>query len=404
VYDVIVVGARCAGAPTAMLLARLGYKVLILDRAHFPSDTISTLYIQPAGVDRLVAWGILNRLAASGCPPLPVVRFWFDEVKIAGHIPEVGSVAAAYAPRRYILDSLLVEAAQESGADFLAGCSVTDIVWHDDCAAGVRFATRNDGGKTERARLIVGDGRHSTIAKYVGAERYIYYEPISCSYYGFWPAFHEGALEIRVNHNQAATVMTTNDGLSLVSMAWPREKFPVVRRNLMSHFLASLRVTAPAVYDGLDGYPPIGRLVGTADLPNFYRRSAGPGWALVGDAGCHKDPASAQGITDAFLQAEILSQAIHQGFSGRTSMDEEMTVYARRRDQMTYHTFRAALQNARFEVPPDLMTHLRSIEGDCRKMDLFIALNAGAITPDEFMQESSDKHSFLKERDHVKER
>lgn len=161
-YDVIVTGARCAGSPTAMLLARRGYRVLLVDRVRFPSDTISTHLMHPPGVDALDRWGLLDRLVATGCPPIS--RYTFDVGPVL-----TGSPGTAYGPRRTVLDSLLVQAAAEAGAEVREGFTVEEVVVEGDRVTGIR----GRGGPLERARVVVGaDGRHSRVAAAVQAETY----------------------------------------------------------------------------------------------------------------------------------------------------------------------------------------------------------------------------------------
>src|SRR5947208_14200390 len=106
-YDAIVVGARCGGSPTAMLLARNGYRVLLVDKATFPSDTMSTHVAHPPAVAALARWGILKRLEATNCPPIPRYSFDFGPVTIAGSPPTSDGAVHAYAPRRIVLDAVV---------------------------------------------------------------------------------------------------------------------------------------------------------------------------------------------------------------------------------------------------------------------------------------------------------
>ena len=115
-YDAIVVGGRCAGAPTAMLLARRGYRVLVVDRARFPSDTLSTHVIHAPGVAALDRWGLLDTVVATGCPPIEHYSFDFGPIVIDGTTRPVEGHTAAYAPRRTVLDAILTNAAAASGA------------------------------------------------------------------------------------------------------------------------------------------------------------------------------------------------------------------------------------------------------------------------------------------------
>ena len=170
-FDAIVVGARCAGSPTAMLLARNGYRVLLVDRATFPSDTISTHVVQPTGVGSLRRWGLLDRLIATGCPPIHTYAFDFGPFTIAGS-PGTDDSPVAYCPRRTVLDKLLVDAAAEAGADVREGFTVEEVVLDDDRVVGVRGHGKDGRSVTDHARVVVGaDGLHSLVAARVEPER-----------------------------------------------------------------------------------------------------------------------------------------------------------------------------------------------------------------------------------------
>jgi len=167
-YDVIVVGARCAGSPTAMLLAQKGYRVLVVDRAKFPSDTVSTHFMHPPGVASLARWGLLDAVRASGCPPVTTYSFDFGPIKIAGSPHPFDGVAEAYGPRRTVLDKILVDAAIEAGVEFREQFSVQEVLFDGDRGTGVRGRDANGGGGvvTEHAAIVVGaDGMRSMVAR-----------------------------------------------------------------------------------------------------------------------------------------------------------------------------------------------------------------------------------------------
>src|SRR5688572_11549424 len=171
-WDSIVVGARCAGSPVAMLLARKGYRVLVVDRATFPSDTISTHVVHPLGVAALERWGLLDRLIATGCPPIHTYAFDFGPMTISGS-PGTDDSPVAYCPRRIVLDKLLVDAAAEAGAEVREGFTVDEVLIENGAVVGIRGHSKDGKTVTERARVVVGaDGRHSHVAKAVQPEHY----------------------------------------------------------------------------------------------------------------------------------------------------------------------------------------------------------------------------------------
>ena len=185
-FDAIVVGARCGGSPTAMLLARKGYRVLVVDRATFPSDTVSTHILHPLGVSALSRWGLLDRLTATGCPPIDTYAFDFGPFTIVG-APGTSQAPVAYCPRRTILDKLLVDAAAQSGADVREGFAVDEVLIEDGRAVGIKGRSKHGGSVTERAEVVVGaDGRHSLVAKAVGPDRYDEKPALLAGYYTYW--------------------------------------------------------------------------------------------------------------------------------------------------------------------------------------------------------------------------
>lgn len=206
-YDVIIIGARCAGAPTAMVLASKGYRVLLLDRATFPSDTISTHIVHPPGVASLKRWGLLDRLASTGCPPITSYSFDFGPIKIVGSHQPYDGVSHAYCPRRTVLDYLLVEAAVAAGAELRERFSVEEIMIKDGCVTGVRGHTAGGMTITERARVVVGaDGRHSMVANAVQAPRYDERPTLAVAYYAYWSGLRAEAFDGYIRPSRAVGV------------------------------------------------------------------------------------------------------------------------------------------------------------------------------------------------------
>ncbi|MEP7313743.1 MAG: FAD-dependent monooxygenase, partial [Pseudomonadota bacterium] len=185
-YDAIIVGARCAGSPTAMLLARRGHRVLLVDRAGFPSDTLSTHVVQPLAVAALRRWGLLDRLVATGCPPIGTYSFDFGPFTITG-APGTAQSPVAYCARRKILDKLLVDAAAEAGAEVREHFAVEELLTEEGRVVGIKGHSKEVGEVTERATVVVGaDGRNSLVANAVGAPRYNENAPLLVSYYSYW--------------------------------------------------------------------------------------------------------------------------------------------------------------------------------------------------------------------------
>jgi 2-polyprenyl-6-methoxyphenol hydroxylase-like FAD-dependent oxidoreductase len=383
-YDVIVVGARCAGSPTAMLLARKGYRVLVVDRAIFPSDTVSSHIVQPLGVAALARWGLLDRLTATGCPPLRTYAFDFGPLSLAG-APGKADSPVAYCPRRTVLDKLLVEAAAEAGAEIREGFAVEKILVEKGRVVGVKGGA-NGSAVEERAEVTVGaDGWHSRVAEAVRPERYHDKPPLSVGYYSYWSGLPaDGRFEIHIRPHRAFGVAPTHDGLTLIIGGWPYAEFAANKDDVEGNFTRMLELV-PEFGERVRGARREARFAGAA-LPNFFRRPYGPGWALVGDAGYVKDPITAQGIADAFLDAERLAAALDETFRHVRPFDDAMGDYQRRRDQHALPMYELTCQLALLEPPPPEMQRLMgAIRGNQGAMDAFAQMNAGTISPAEFM-------------------
>jgi flavin-dependent dehydrogenase len=346
-YDVIVAGARCAGAPLAMLLARAGHRVALVDRASFPSDTMSTHFLWQRGAARLGAWGLLGRLQARGCAPIREITFDVGPAQMSGIGPAVAGVADTYCPRRTVLDALLAEAAEESGAELIEGLVVGDLLWSEGRVTGVRGHRRGSAESALRARVVVGaDGLHSTVARRVAARPYREYPALTAVYYSYWSGIAHLGASFHARPGRLILVWPTNDDLTCIYVAWPRQEFGRVRKDVAANFHSALELV-PGLRETVASGRREGRLAGTGDLPNLYRASAGPGWALAGDAGHHKDPSTGMGISDAFLTAELLAGAIHDGLAGHQPMDDAVADYQHRRDALTANGFDLALATAR---------------------------------------------------------
>ncbi len=358
-YDAIIVGARCAGAPTAMLLARSGYRVLLVDKATFPSDTISTHILWPHGAEMMDRWGLFDPLAATGCPPIALnLIFDVGPFALEGAVTDTNGGRGGFCPRRTVLDKLLVEAAVDAGAQLREGCTVASLLWEGDRVAGIKGHSRTGGVFEERARVVIGaDGVHSLVAKSVRAAEYDVKPPLTTNYYSYYSGFEADDLEEYVRDYQAVGCFPTHDGLTLIAVLWPSSRFEEIRADIEGHVWKVLEST-PSVADRLQGSRRETNWFGTAGVRNYFRRPYGPGWALVGDAGYDKDPITAQGISDAFIDAEALTTALDDGWSGRRPLDGALADYQSSRDRRAKPMYDFTCQLATLEPPPPHMQQL----------------------------------------------
>jgi 2-polyprenyl-6-methoxyphenol hydroxylase-like FAD-dependent oxidoreductase len=383
VYDAIVVGARCAGSPTAMLLARQGYRVLLLDRATFPSDTVSTHYIHQPGVDRLREWGVLDAIVASGAPPMRRTVYEVGGVRLVGQADSTGD-GAAYGPRRQILDRILSEAAEAAGVTVRLGASVTGLLDEQGWVAGVRYTV--DGREhEERASLVIGaDGMRSTVARLTGAPAYAERAPLTCIYYTYW-ADLPADFELYEAPGRWVGTVRTHDDLTLVAAYFPQHEFDAVRRDAHAAYLRNVAETAPDLSARLACATQAERLRAKGDQLNYLRQASGPGWALVGDAGHHKDSITARGISDAFTQAALLADHLRGVLGDRIRTATALRSYAAERDVLMDPGYQATLLTARLTIQADRLALLRAIEGDQELTDRYFAVVAGALASEDLV-------------------
>ncbi len=384
-HDAIVVGARCAGAATAMLLGRAGLRVLLVDRATFPSDIPHGHLIHRGGPRRLARWGVLDQVLATGAPPLHAYTTDYGDYRLVANDMVAEGVCFACAPRRSALDAVLVQAAVDAGAELRAGFVVEQYAQQDERITGVRGRTITGVGPvTELATITIGaDGRNSRLARQVHAPVYEATVPLSFWYWSYWSGVPNDGLEIFGLGDGAIFAFPTNDGRFGVMVSWPVAEFARVRADVERAFGAVVD-RVPVFGETLRAGRREERFYGATDLPNFLRRPWGPGWALVGDAGCHKDPFMALGICDAFRDAELLAGAIVDGLAERRPAEAALADYHRQRDEATLADYRRNIQFARFQAPADYMALRAAVRGDPEAMRRLCLLSEGLLSREDF--------------------
>ena len=353
-YDAVVVGLRCAGAPLAMLLARKGYRVLGLDRANFPSDTISTHFLWPRTTAMLGGWGLLDRLAHTGCPPIESVTLDVGPVSIRGRPDAVDGTAVMYCPRRRVLDAMLVDAAGEAGAELRAGTTVTNLVWRDDRVIGVEMTDPGGRRCVEHAGVVVGaDGLWSRVARAVDAPAELHQGSRSCAYFAYWSGVPTDGVEFYRRHGRVILVFPTHDQQTCVYVGWPCDDTDAYRADVKAGYLATLEL-APDLARRVAAGRQVQSFKGTNKLPNYYRRAWGNGWALVGDAAYHRDPITGMGIGDAFLGAQLLAEALDSAMRSAVPLEAALAGYQQELQRRTRQVFDYTLLSAALDDPAPL--------------------------------------------------
>lgn len=387
--DVIIVGARCAGSPLAALLARDGVRVTVLERASFPSDTLSSHLFEADALAFLDRLGVIERLRATGAPMVMRTDTRVEDVELAIELPRLpGDPGAIASVRRALLDPILADAARQAGAEVHTSARVVALIDHGGRVAGVRV--RKDGSETElRARLVVGaDGRHSSVARLAGARRY---NVTPNQRLLFWRFFENAQAEPTfLSHRWAEHFilgLPCDSGLYQV-LIWPelseRAAFQADREQA---FMAHARLCEP-IADAIAGAEPVGSAIGAFSFEGFFRDASGPGWVLCGDAGHFKSPAPGRGIGDAFLQAETLARAIGGALGGSDrELDRAMARWGRWRDrEFAEHYWFAYDLEEPGAVPAVLVELLRRLQQQGKAGLFFDLLNhrvrpSGVLTP-----------------------
>ena len=390
-YDAIVVGARCGGSPTAMLLARQGCKVLLVDKATFPSDTISTHILWPHGAEVLARWGLLGTLAATGAPPI-CRRMTFDVGPFAlrGAIPDANDGKGGFCPRRTVLDNMLVKAAAASGVEVRESFMVDELLFEDDTVVGLRGHGKDAAPVEERARMVIGaDGVNSFVARAVRAVEYDVRAVAACGYYSYFSGVRQDDIELYVRDHHAFGGAPTHDGLHLVMVNWPARNFPAVRADIEGHVwraLASAPDFAARVREGRREE----RWYGTAGVPGYFRKPYGSGWALVGDASYNRDPITAQGISDAFIDAEMLVEALSGGLSDIGALEDRLAAHESARNERVRPMYEFTTELAALEPPaPEMQALFRALRGNQDATNAFLSAITGAIPLPEFMSKEN---------------
>jgi flavin-dependent dehydrogenase len=388
-YDVVVVGARCAGSPLAALLARQGVRVAVIERVSFPRDTLSSHIFETDALTFLARLGVIDKLRGTGAPLVGRTNMRVEDVELSMDLPlrpgDVGGIASV---RRTLLDPILADAAEEAGADLRMGATVTGLLEEDDRIVGVRIA-RGGGEEELHARLVVGaDGRHSTVAKLCGARRYNVTPNQRLSYWAYFEDADIGSEPTFLTHRWGDRFMLAipaDSGLYQV-LIWPEmSELDRFRADPDAAFAAHARICEP-IADALRGARQVGKVLGAVGWEGFFREASGKGWVLSGDAGHFKSPAPGRGIGDAFLQADSLSTAILAALGGSDeALDRTMARRGRERDrEFAEHYWLACDLEDPGPVPAVLTEILRGLN-EHDQARLFLELLSHRVRPSQVL-------------------
>ncbi len=333
-YDVVIVGARAAGAATAMLLAREGLRVLAIDKAAYGSDTLSSHALMRGAISSLGRWGLLDEVYGAGTPIISKTVFTYGIEELAIDIPPTPDVPGLAAPRRTVLDPILVDAALASGATVLHETRLVGIDTDDTgCVVGVQIEVPGGPVKAVATDLLIGaDGLRSAVARQLdvpitrmgsSASAYImrYFSDLEVDRNAYAWLYKPGI---------GAGVIPTNDGVCVFAAMTQDEFRSGARKNTEAAMVNVLNRLDPELAASVMRATPQGPIRSWPGVRGQFRKPFGPGWALVGDAGYFKDPFAAHGISDAFRDAELLAQAVRTGDYAR---------YEQRRDELSAPLF-----------------------------------------------------------------
>jgi len=359
-HDVVVVGARCAGAVTAMLLARAGHDVVVVDRAPFPSNVVSTHGISRGGVVQLSRWGLLDAALGDGAPPVREVTFGSVGTLTTRRVKHQAGVDLLVAPRRDRLDALLVAAAEAAGARVFTGVTARGVT-RDRAGRVTGLRVRDTDRRPVQlgARYVVAaDGLRSRLVRELGARTLEWYAGDTAMLYMYVDGVRWSGHELHVGPDAFAGVFPTHHGEACVWLSRPEAVMRTLRapaRRRAEALTSELAEVAPELADRVRSGRVTERVRGAARLPSYVRQAVGPGWALVGDAGYHRDPITGHGITDAFRDAELLAVALDRSLRDPSEQWHAMAEFAYHRDAALREVFDLTRALASFPAPHDFV-------------------------------------------------
>lgn len=385
-YDVIVVGARCAGSATAMLLARRGHSVLLVDRDEFPSDMpASTHLIWQSGIASLTRWGLLDQLKATNCPAMQTVSLDLGGLVLRGKPKPAGCTVDAYAPRRLALDSVLLDAAQKARVEFRQRFVVRDLIRTDGRVSGISGTDASGSAVEFGARLVVGaDAINSIVARQARApvlDEHPTLQGVVWSYFSNLPV---DGVQFFARPGRMILAWSTNDDQTLVGICARQEAYAELAKGRDADVLAELKSLTPAFGAKVEASHQECKWL-TRSTKGIRRQASGPGWALVGDAGLTMDPITAAGITNAFRDAELLGDAIHDGLAGSQPLDDAVARFGPARDAISIPLYEFTRETAKLDPPSQAVMDLfGALPGNQDAIESYFGVFAQTVPVTEF--------------------
>jgi menaquinone-9 beta-reductase len=340
-YDAIVVGGSVSGAPTAMLLAREGYQVLLVEKSTFPRDTNSTHFIWPRGMSYLNRWGLAEQILES-TPHFKDMEIVIEGISLIGSVPlkdlrqrfltlhgnDDGVIQYYCGPRRYYLDHYLLNESRKAGVDVREGVTFERTIVENNTVIGI-VAKDSEGLEFQaQSKIVIGaDGRFSRFAKDVGAKTKDYRELSTFAYYGYFSGIHRKELSIHKKGRLGTAIYPTMNNTQMVLVYGPTAWWDDFKKDTEKNFLDIFRFCAPEVAKLVENAQRTENFKACGTMPAFQRELCGPGWVLVGDAGSFKDQVTAMGITHSFRDAELITSFLDHALSGEMEMDKALSQY-----------------------------------------------------------------------------
>ncbi|HKC19294.1 MAG TPA: NAD(P)/FAD-dependent oxidoreductase [Candidatus Dormibacteraeota bacterium] len=360
-YDALIVGARVAGSTLAIRLAQRGRRVLMVDRDSFPSDTISTHGLNFMAVDSLRRLGVLERIEAAGFRRMYRHRAWLGDIMVEAPAGPPG--AYTLAPRRIVLDQVLIDRAVEAGAEFMERSRVDGLLVEDGTIVGATIQRIGGDAFEVRSRVVVGaDGKSSKIAEWVGAAKYSEGDPGRPIFYGYFQGVEsltEPTVEMFFASNHLGFCMPMRPDEHILIIEAQPEDFARIRTDARAWFLSEY-TTFPGMNTRIRHATLEGNILGVRGIQNYFRTPYGPGWALSGDAAYVKDPITAYGVGDAMLQGFWLARSLDEFFGGKP-WQEAMSAYQERRDNAFRAFFEQTAHAVSLRDDEGALAELRSV-------------------------------------------